>query len=116
MNDIVRLLDELAISPADLARRLGVSEGTVSRWRSGTHAPSGLYAQKVAELAAQAAIARRNADRGDDVAATSEHLLDLVAPQPGLRDDDYSRGYQQGYRDAVARVLAGLAGRGPVPP
>jgi transcriptional regulator with XRE-family HTH domain len=112
MNDIERLLDELRISPAALARRLGVSEATVSRWRSGQHSPSGLYAVKVADLLA--AIDRRkggSANAGEVIAmvtALLDHTSDS-APAPASDDDnDYRRGYRQGYRDAVASMLTAV--------
>lgn len=107
MNDIDRLLVALGETPAGLARRLGVSEATISRWRGGKHAPSGLYAERVAQLAA--AVELRGATRDSGPQALVDALVDAAMPPPLAGDDDYRRGYRQGYRDAVAAMLQGLA-------
>lgn len=103
---IERLLSALGDSPAGLARRLGVSEATISRWRSGQHAPSGLYAEKVRDLLALIEL-RGQPDRGQ--AALVARLVDAAMPPDPADTDPFRRGYRQGYRDAVAAMLGGLA-------
>lgn len=108
MTDINRLLADLGLSPAELARRLGVSEAAVSRWRSGRHAPQGLYAARLAELEATAAIRRATAP-GLDLAALIAGLLDHAAPPLGPEAAEYERGYRDGYRAAISTALGALA-------
>lgn len=107
-NEIETLLRELGETPADLARRLGVNDATISRWRSGRHAPSGLYAAKVAELLAMVAARKYRARGTGDAATLIAALVDATAPPPSPLDDEYTRGYRQGYRDAAAAVVAAL--------
>jgi transcriptional regulator with XRE-family HTH domain len=106
VTDINRLLRDLGMSPAELARRLGVSEAAVSRWRSGRNQPQGLYAARLAELAATAQLRRVD---GPELPTLVAGLLEHAAPLPGPDAPDYQRGYAEGYRAALQTMLGAIA-------
>jgi transcriptional regulator with XRE-family HTH domain len=105
------LMRDLGLTPAQLARRIGVSESAVSRWRSGRNEPQGLYAARLRELRV---LADHQGPRGHlDLAALANTLLDRAAPLAGPDSADYERGFREGYREAAATVLRALTGLAP---
>ncbi len=58
LADLRRFRGQLELTQEQLAERLGVSTITVHRWESGQSTPRPLAAEKLAELAEEAASAR----------------------------------------------------------
>lgn len=110
-HDIRQLMADLDLNQVELARQIGATEASVSRWLAGNRSPQGLYADQIERLMAIAAVKKAGPRQTrEDLQRMVRKVLteiDLLAEAPDL-SDDYSRGYNDGYRSALNMLMTAL--------